>query len=93
MEYFFTRVCNHVQERLEPYLQQLDYVIYGGERHTLLSFRKQCHFLQLLDELTLGTLLNVREPKQATLEAAITQVWSSEVIQWEESQDSSLHSE
>ena len=93
IEYFFTRVCHHVQERLEPYLQQLDYVIYGGERHTLLSFRKQCHFLQQLDERTLGTLLNVREPKQAALEAAITQVWSSEVIQWEESQDSSLHSE
>jgi peptide subunit release factor 1 (eRF1) len=93
IEYFFTRVCNHVQERLEPYLQQLDYVIYGGERHTLLSFRKQCHFLQQLDGRTLGTLLNVREPKQAALEAAITQVWSSEVIQWEESQDSSLHSE
>ena len=93
IEYFFTRVCHHVQERLEPYLQQLDYVIYGGERHTLLSFRKQCHFLQQLDGRTLGTLLNVREPKQAALEAAITQVWSSEVIQWEESQDSSLHSE
>jgi len=93
IEYFFTRVCHHVQERLEPYLQRLDYVIYGGERHTLLSFRKQCHFLQQLDERTLGTLLNVREPKQAALEAAITQVWSSEVIQWEESQDSSLHSE
>jgi peptide subunit release factor 1 (eRF1) len=93
IEYFFTRVCNHVQERLEPYLQQLDYVIYGGERHTLLSFRKQCHFLQQLDERTLGTLLNVREPKQAALESAISQVWSSEVIQWEESQDSSLHSE
>ena len=93
IEYFFTRVCHHVQERLEPYLGQMDYVIYGGERHTLLSFRKQCHFLQQLDERTLGTLLNVREPKQAALEAAITQVWSSEVIQWEESQDSSLHSE
>jgi peptide subunit release factor 1 (eRF1) len=93
IEYFFTRVCNHVEERLEPYLQQLDYVIYGGERHTLLSFRKQCHFLQQLDERTLGTLLNVREPKQAALEAAIIQVWSSEVIQWEESQDSSLHSD
>ena len=93
IEYFFTRVCHHVEERLEPYLQQLDHVIYGGERHTLLSFRKQCPFLQQLDKRTLGTLLNVREPKQAALEAAITQVWSSEVIQWEESQDSSLHSE
>jgi len=86
IEYFFTRVCNHVREHLEPHLQQLDYVIYGGERHTLLSFRKQCHFLHKLDERTLGTLLNVREPRQATLEAAISQVWSSTVIQWQETE-------
>jgi len=90
IEYFFTRVCHHVQERLEPYLQQLDYVIYGGERHTLLSFRKQCHFLQQLDGRTLGTLLNVREPKQAALEAAITLVWSSEVVQWQDNEPSAV---
>ena len=55
IEYFFTRVCGHVREHLEPYLKQLDYVIYGGERHTLLSFRKQCEFLQQFDDRVLGT--------------------------------------
>jgi peptide subunit release factor 1 (eRF1) len=84
MEYFFTRVCGHVREHLEPHLQQVDYVIYGGECHTLLSFRKQCEFLQQLDDRVLSTMLNVREPKQATLEAALTQAWSSEVIEWKE---------
>jgi hypothetical protein len=84
IESFFTRVCSHAQERLEPHLQQLDYVIYGGERHTLLSFRKQCQFLHQLDDRTLATLLNMREPKQATLEAAINQVWSTKVVEWEE---------
>ena len=84
IESFFTRVCGHVREHLEPYLKQLDYLIYGGERHTLLSFRKQCEFLQQFDERVLGTTLNVREPKQATLEAAISQAWSSEVVVWEE---------
>ncbi len=93
MEYFFTRVCNHVREHLEPRLQQIDYVVYGGERHTLLEFHKQCEFLQKFDDRTLEALLNVREPKQATLQAAIGQVWSSEVVEWEKSRDSSLCSE
>ena len=93
IESFFTRVCSHVREHLEPYLQQVDYVIYGGERHTLLSFRKQCEFLQQFDDRVLGTTLNVREPKQAKLETAINQAWSSEVVEWKESQDSSLRSE
>jgi peptide subunit release factor 1 (eRF1) len=84
MEYFFTRVCGHVRKHLEPHLRQLDYVIYGGEKHTLLSFRKQCEFMQQLDDRVLSTTLNVREPKQATLEAAISQAWSSEVIEWRE---------
>jgi peptide subunit release factor 1 (eRF1) len=84
MEYFFTRACGHVREKLEPYLKQLDYVIYGGERYTLLTFRKQCEFLQQFDDRVLSTTLNVREPKQATLEAAVSQSWSSEVIVWEE---------
>ena len=82
IESFFTRVCTHVQENLEPYAKQLSYIIYGGERHTLLSFRKQCEFLQQFDDRTLAKTLNVREPKQATLEAAISQVWSSEVFVW-----------
>jgi len=86
MEYFFTRVCGHVREHLEPHLHQVDYVIYGGEWHTLLSFRKQCEFLQQLDDHVLSTMLNVREPRQATLEAAISQAWSSTVIQWQETE-------
>jgi peptide subunit release factor 1 (eRF1) len=86
MEYFFTRVCGHVREHLEPHLQQVDYVIYGGETHTLLSFRKQCEFLQQFNERSLATLLNVREPRQAVLKAAISQAWSSTVIRWQETE-------
>ena len=83
VESFFGRVCSRVRERLEPYLGQLDYVVYGGERYTLLAFRKQCEFLGAIDDRTLRSSVNVREPRQATLEAAIGQVWSSEVIQWQ----------
>lgn len=82
IESFFDRVCARTRERLEPYLGQLDYVVYGGERHTVLSFRKRCQFLQHLDDVTLSSLLNVREPRQATLEEAITQAWASEVVRW-----------
>ena len=82
MQGFFDRVCTHARDHLEPHIQQLDYVIYGGERNTVLSFRKQCDFLRAFDSRTLGSLLNVREPKQATLESAIAQAWCSNVIRW-----------
>lgn len=84
IEMFFTRICAHVQEKLQPYLPQIDYLYYGGEGFTIRSFREQCHYLKKLDSRTMESLLNVREPKQSSLEAAIEDVWSSKVIQWQE---------
>jgi Actinobacteria/chloroflexi VLRF1 release factor len=85
MEYFFDRVCTHAREHLEPWTRELDYVIYGGERYTLLSFRKQCGFLKTFDDRTLESTLDVRKPRQATLEEAIIEAWSSSLTEWIES--------
>lgn len=85
MEYFFQRICVRVREQLEPHARRLDYVVYGGERGTLLSFRQHCPFLAAFDQRTSGWLLNVRQPRQASLEAAIGDAWSSRVVQWHES--------
>jgi hypothetical protein len=86
-ESFFDRACARVRERLEPHVGQLDHLFYGGERHTLAAFRKRCPFLLDLDHLTSEARLNVREPGQATLEAAINEVWTSDVVRWHESGD------
>jgi peptide subunit release factor 1 (eRF1) len=83
-ETFFTRVCTHAREQLEPYERQIEYFLYGGTRETLLDFRKQCHFLHQFDNRTLDILLNIREPKQSGLSEAIQEAWSSRVIQWNE---------
>jgi len=84
METFFTRVCQHAREQLEPYSRDLDYLFYGGARETILEFRKQCRFMHTLDRKTLDLLLNVREPKQAGLGEALEVAWSSRIIQWDE---------
>jgi len=82
-ETFFSRVCAHLRDKIEPDLSGLDFVIYGGEKHTLASFRQQCAFTKQLDGRTLNYLLNVREPKQAALLAAIGDAWSSRVSRWQ----------
>ena len=83
METFFTRVCQHAREQLEPYARRLDYVLYGGTKETVLDFRKQCHFLHEFDKVTLDRLLNIREPKKSGLAEGIQEAWSSRVIQWD----------
>ena len=84
IEFFFDNVCSRVQEQLGPYTEQIDYVFYGGERTTIGAFKKQCRYSQKLEDRTISTLLNVRKPKQASLEEAIHDAWSSTVVQWHE---------
>jgi len=84
METFFTRVCGHARTQLEPYTRQMNYVLYGGTRETILDFRKQCHYLHEFDKKTLDLLLNIRKPGQAGLQEGFKEAWSSRVTQWNE---------
>ncbi len=83
MRAFFTRVCTRAREQIEPYLGNLDYLYFGGERGTVTEFCKQCRFVQRLEGKTLPTLLNVREPKQASLLSAIDDAWSCRMLRWD----------
>jgi peptide subunit release factor 1 (eRF1) len=82
IEIFFTRICQHAREQLEPYAKQLDYLVYGGTRETILDFRGQCRFLHEFDNKTLDRLLNVKDPKKSGLAEGIQLTWSSHVFQW-----------
>ena len=82
IEYFLTRVCGHIQERLKPHASTLDFVVYGGAQTTILLLQKQCSFLAKLEGVILPPLLDIPEPRQAVLEKAARRVWSSSVIEW-----------
>jgi len=84
--YFMTRVCGHVRDQIEPHLQTLDYVTYGGARTTILLLRKQCHFLGQFDGRTLPPLLDIPEPRKAVLDTAIDRVWASSVMEWRDNE-------
>ena len=84
IEFFLTRVCQRAREHLEPHEKALDYVIYGGARTTIQLLQKQCPFLGQLDKPALPPLLDIPEPRQAVLETAISRVWSSTLMEWQE---------
>lgn len=84
IEEFFTRVCLQVRDRLDQYINEIDWLIYGGTKETVAGFRRQCTYLTRLDDCVIDRLLNVREAKQASLQATIEDIWSSRVIHWEE---------
>jgi peptide subunit release factor 1 (eRF1) len=84
IEYFFTRVCQHAREHLEPQVKALDYMVYGGARTTILELQKQCDFLGKLRVPVLPPLLDIPDPRQVVLKNAIHQAWSSTLYEWRE---------
>jgi hypothetical protein len=84
IEYFFTRVCQHAREQLEPQARSLDYIVYGGARTTLQLLLKQCSFLERLATPALPPMLDIPEPRRATLETSLRRLCSSTVLEWRE---------
>ena len=84
IEYFLDRVCGHVREHIEPHARSLDYLVYGGARSTILSLRKRCPFLRQFEDRILRILLDIPEPRKAVLEKALSDVWSTNIIEWRE---------
>jgi len=83
VEEFLDRVCIHVLEQLEPYAQELNYIVYGGPRHTVLLLQKRCAFLRSFEDRVLP-LLDVPSLRQKVLETAVNRIWSSCIIEWQE---------
>lgn len=83
---FLERVCGHARQQLEPCAKDLDYLIYGGAWTTIQSLKKQCLFLSQFEDRTLPPLLNIPRPRRAVLETAVTDVWSSTITEWYDSE-------
>ena len=84
VESFLDRVCQHVRQRMEPEIKNIDYVVYGGARTTIVLLNKRCHFLSQFNDKTLPPLLDIPDPRQHVLESGIDTVWSSVIIEWRE---------
>ena len=79
---FLDRACGHARDVLEPYLTELDYLVYGGSRDAIRSLRRQCPLLSRLAIPELPPLLATPDPRRSVLENAIIKVWSSTVTEW-----------
>jgi VLRF1 release factor-like protein len=76
----FEMACQEAREKLEPYAAEIQHVILGGDRLTLLAFRKECKYFERFGERLLErTLLVPGDPRKATLEQMPREIWSSEV--------------
>ena len=79
----YDKTCQVVRDVFAPFEGAIDYVLLGGERHTLNGFVKRCRLLQDLRAKTLSRLLHVDRPNQKALTGIAYEVWKSRVIAFE----------
>ena len=72
--------CKIVRDVFEPFGNDIDYVLLGGERNVLQSFRERCRLMQDLGPKILTRTLRMNTPNQATLKNIAFEVWKSRVL-------------
>ena len=60
----------------------LDYILLGGEKHTLNQFTKRCDFLRSLQNKVLSRTLHVENPNQEALEGISAEIYKSKVTSY-----------
>ena len=79
----FDKACEVAGGVFSPYAGRIDYVMLGGERHTLEGFLKRCRLLRELSPKTLARRLSVDRPGQKALNDASREMWRSRVVTFE----------
>jgi hypothetical protein len=81
----FEKACEEAREKLGPYEDEIEHVFLGGDRLTLLAFRKECSYFERFGERLLPRILPVPgDPRKTSLDALPREIWSSDVyrIAW-----------
>ncbi|MDE2861092.1 MAG: Vms1/Ankzf1 family peptidyl-tRNA hydrolase [Chloroflexota bacterium] len=68
------------QAQAEVYDGSFDHLLLGGDRMTLLAFRKRCTYLERLESIRLPRVLNVDDPKLETLRTLPRLIYTSRVV-------------
>ena len=76
----FAKACGEANEKLTEYEDEIEHVFFGGDRLTLLAFRKECAYFERFGDRVRARVLPVAgDPRRASLDAMPREIWSSEV--------------
>jgi len=67
-------------KKFEPYLERLDYVLYGGTKVTIKKFLKRNDLIKKIEDKSMSRILDVKEINKKSLEKILSKVWKTRVI-------------
>ena len=76
----FDATCRVARDVFAPFQGTIEYLLMGGERHTLQAFARRCSYLERAARGTLARRLDVKRPGRAALERMPEEVWKSRVF-------------
>ena len=79
----YDNACKVAGDVIGPFGDRIDYLMLGGERHTLEGFVKRCRLVREMGPKTLDRRLPVNRPGQKALEAAARDIWVGKVLTFE----------
>lgn len=76
----FEKACETAHDKLTPYEHEIEHVLFGGDRRTLLAFRKECLYFDRFGARVRSRILPAHgDPRFAMLESIPREVFSSEI--------------
>jgi hypothetical protein len=76
----FGKACAEARAKLGEYEDEIQHVFFGGDRLTLLAFRKECTYFERFGDRVLDRVLHVPgDPRRASLDVLPAEIWSSDV--------------
>jgi hypothetical protein len=77
----FGKACEDLRETLAPHEKEIEHLFLGGDRQSLIAFRKQCDYLdRTYGGRIAGRMVPVTsDPRRASLDGVPREVWSSDV--------------
>lgn len=76
----FGKACEEAREKLGEYEDEIQHVFFGGDRLTLLAFRKECTYFERFGDRLMKRILPVPgDPRRASLDVLPAEIWSSDV--------------
>ena len=76
----FDAACRVTRDVFAPFEGAIEYLLMGGERHTLQAFVRRCPYLERAARATLARRLDVKRPGRVALEKMPDEVWKSRVF-------------
>ncbi len=75
----YDAACKTARNVFEPYQDRIDYVLMGGERHTLGGFTRRCDYIKRMAATRLQRTLQVDRPGLKALQNMPREIWKSRV--------------